>query len=189
MQDRNDAIRWFVAKTNPRCEERAYRGLVEKGFHVHLPRGVKLVRRRHARQGVATSFPLLTGYMFVGLSDQTPGFYHLRLTDGVHSVLGRQQVEIGQEAKTRYVAVPARIVQAFREAEARGKFDQTHVAGPAPRVLTAGDAVVMEEGPLKGVALVFDDYFGRNSARVMADLFGTLRPIVIEDVDGLRKAA
>lgn len=180
---------WFVVKTNPRCEERAASRLDSQGFHVHLPRGVKLVRRRHLRKPEPVQFPLLTGYLFVGLSAYTPAFYHLRQTDGVHSVLGRQQVEIGQEAKTRYVTVPGRVVAEFIKLETEGRFDQTRIPEPAPRIFSPGDGVTIDKGPLAGVKLVFDDYFGKSSARVLAEIFGNLRPIVVEDVDILSRAA
>ncbi|WP_019997274.1 transcription termination/antitermination protein NusG [Aureimonas ureilytica] len=189
-----DQPSWFVVRCNPRCEERAVAGLLARKFHVHLPRGVKLIRRRHLRTKQAVSFPLLTSYAFVGLSTETPTFYDLRQVDGVHSVLGRAAQD-PNDTRCRYLSVPASIIDEFKRLERAGKFSEVKPEvgkGPViagPRHFEPGDKVEILSGPLAGTTFVFDDYFGRNSARVMQELFGCLRPIVIGDVDCLAHAA
>ncbi|WP_062233168.1 transcription termination/antitermination protein NusG [Aureimonas sp. N4] len=188
-----DQPSWFVARCNPRCEEKAVARLQALGFHVHLPRGMKLIRRRHLRAKQAISFPLLTSYAFVGLSTATPSFYHLRQVDGVHSVLGRT-VQDPNDKRCRYLSIPAAIVDEFRRLEAAGRFSEVKPeVGKGPVVAAArhfepGDKVEILSGPLAGTTFVFDDYFGRNSAKVIAQLFGSLCPITVP-LDAIREAA
>ncbi|KQQ81952.1 transcription termination/antitermination NusG family protein [Aureimonas sp. Leaf324] len=168
---------WFVVRTNPRCEERAAAGLLAQGFEVHLPRGVKEIRRRHLRKPQAVRFPLLTGYLFAGLSSQTPSFFALRATDGVHSVLGRRMDDGSVGVRQRYVAISGDVVRAFREMEAAGVVGSME---PGAQRFAHGDLVTVKEGPLRGVIFVFDDYFGKNAAKVLGNVCGALHPMQID---------
>ncbi|MBB3996893.1 transcription termination/antitermination protein NusG [Aureimonas pseudogalii] len=168
---------WFVVKTNPRCEERVTAGLLARGFQAHLPRGVKHMWRRHKRTKTAVSFPLLTGYLFAGLSVDSPSFYDLRQVDGVHSVLGRRMDDLSAPERSRYVPIAAGIVDAFRAIEAAGVVGTLEEEGVR---FQPGDTVTVKDGPLRGVTFVFDDYFGKHSAKVIPNICGALHPIKID---------
>lgn len=170
---------WFVIKTNPRCERRAEDGLRAAGFQVYMPMASRLIRRRNQKARQRVYQPLLTGYLFVGLDEGTPGFYDLRLVDGVHSVLGRQQSD-ERGAANRYIPVGDHIVAEFRRLQGEGKFDELDYTA---RPFSRNDQVEIVDGPLRGMVFSFDDYFGKASARIVGAL--TMRiPLA-----NLRKAA
>ncbi|GGE18290.1 hypothetical protein GCM10011390_41820 [Aureimonas endophytica] len=186
----SDQPSWYVVRTNPRCEERAAAGLHAAGFHVHLPRGVKLVRRRHMRTKQSVRFPLLTGYLFAGLSRDTPWFYDLRKVDGVAKILGREMTD-DEGRQERYVRIRADVVDEFRTLELAGAFSEKDVDGEGedvPHSFEPGDRVVVTKGRLSGIEFVFDDYFGRHAAKVVGQMLGSHRFIEVP-LASLAKAA
>lgn len=178
-----EAVSWYVVRSNPRCEERAFAGLVAKGFETHLPRGVKNVLRRYTRKPQPVRFPLLTGYMFVGMEALSEDFAAVRSVDGVKEILGRRMDDGSVGASKRYIPVPSAIVDAFRKLEADGALGTSEPEGVR---FVPGDSVVVKEGALAGMVFVFDDYFGKASARIVRDICGGYHPIQI-DLANLRK--
>lgn len=161
---------WYVVRTNPRCERRAADGLRAAGYEVHLPMGSRLIRRRHMQSRQRVSSPLLAGYCFVRVDAARQGFYTVRATDGVCSILGD------------YRPLRPGIVEEFQRLEAAGVFDELdHVANPRP--FARGDRVEIVEGPMKGMVFQLGDYLGRHTARIVGAI--TMRiPLA-----NLRKAA
>lgn len=176
--------RWYVVKTNPRCEARAEAGASAAGFRTYLPMASRLMRRRHMKAQQRVYRPLLTGYLFVAVGEGTPGFYDLRQIDGVHSVLGRRLSNESGSAN-RYVSVADEAVQQIERLEADGKFDEVDYKA---RPFTRHDQVEITDGPLRGMTFVFDDYFGSRSAKIVAALVENARPMKI-DLALLRRAA
>lgn len=177
------AVSWYVVRSNPRCEERAFAGLVAKGFEAHLPRGVKNILRRYTRKPQPVRFPLLTGYMFVGMEASNEDFAAVRSTDGVKEILGRRLDDGSVGAAKRYVPISAAVVDAFRKLEVDGALGTTEPEGVR---FAPGDSVEVKEGVLAGMVFVFDDYFGKASAKVVRDICGGYHPIQIE-LANLRK--
>lgn len=174
-------LTWFAVATNPRCENRAAQGLRERGFDVYLPEETKWKRSRSkARERVNT--PLLTGYLFVGL---TPGksLYDVRLQDGVRGIVCGTN---GAPAEIR----PTFIYE-LRARQAAGEFDHT----PARRSqFRKGDkAKVTIDGPFKdviGEVLAADDD-GRVKLLLSAKIgwTHTLDTDQLEPVEDMPKAA
>lgn len=81
----DSAAIWYVVRSKPRQEKRAFAQLENQGMQPFLPE-VKLTRvRRGKRQPVIE--PLFPGYLFVTLSNYDEQFHKIRNTYGVANLL------------------------------------------------------------------------------------------------------
>lgn len=128
-------MRWFVVQTDPSGEAKAQRNLTEKGFTSYLPQETRWKRTKVSRERV--NRPLMTGYMFVGISD---GQAHaeVRSLDGIRAFVCVSGVPY---------EIPAQAVQSLRERELSGEFDYT----PARKsIFRKGRRAKVLSGPFKG---------------------------------------
>ena len=79
---------WFVIHTNPRCEMLAFDALERAGFEPWMPMGRRHVRRRYTKSRRTVLRPVLTGYVFVRMSDDPTAWGALRKVNGVRRTLG-----------------------------------------------------------------------------------------------------
>lgn len=161
--DRN--LAWFVAYTNINCEARAQKGLEAAGYATFLPTLRKFIR--HARQRRAVDRPLFTRYLFVGLDPERDGWFAIRTTHGVESILGHEGVP---------EPVPAFVIAQLRAAQTSGRFDLTR-----PRTFfKPGDRVAVDGGPFGDfVAEVATEDDGKR-VEILHNLFGRLTRMKID---------
>jgi len=124
-------LSWFVVYTNVNCEVRARKGLEALGYVTFLPTLRRFIR--HARQCRAVDRPLFTRYLFVGLDPARDGWYEIRSTHGVESVLGHAGTP---------EPVPASVVGELMAAQQAGRFDLTQ----PPARFRSGERVAIEGG-------------------------------------------
>lgn len=135
-------LAWYVVQTNPRCECRAQLGLEQAGYLTLLPVEHVTVnrRRRGTRQRVLTRIErvLFPRYVLVAVDHETQGFYSIRLTDGVQSILSNGGIPL---------VIKDSIVAKLRTAMLAGAFDEPEKKRPS---FKAGQQVKIIEGELAG---------------------------------------
>lgn len=160
-----ESFAWFVIYTNVNCEARAQKGLAAGGYATFLPILRKSIR--HARRRHTVDRPLFTRYLFVGLDPARDGWFAVRGTHGVESVLGHEGVP---------EPVPAEVIAQLRAAQASGRFDLTRARASFRR----GDRVAVEGGPFGDfVAEVATANDGKR-VEILHQLFGRLTRMRID---------
>jgi transcriptional antiterminator RfaH len=149
--------KWYVVYTSIKCEFRAEKGLLAKGYDVFVPRAKRWIR--HARKKTERVIPLLPRYLFVGFDVDLMPWYEIRNTDGVEGVLSNNSIP---------VAVPAAAVEDLRAMQEIGVFDETTEV----LRLSPGDSVKLVKGPFAGHVCTLKSARGKARVEVILALFG-----------------
>lgn len=119
--DYSEGRDWFVARTNPRCEDRALATLGAAGFDAFLPKGKREIIHHRTKAKIERTFPLMVGYVFLAMPTLLGARHWGRVREchGVQAVLGVNGCPL---------ALPGREVEALRlaEAEDRIRFQRAH---------------------------------------------------------------
>lgn len=112
--------RWYVVRTNIKCEQRAADNLRKAGFDHYLPRA--RVEKWNKRTNTYREFetPLLMRYLFVGLPVGAEHFGLVRACEGVESILGDHDFHP--------IPIPAKAVERIFLDEIDMAFDDTRAA-------------------------------------------------------------
>jgi transcriptional antiterminator RfaH len=172
MQAQN--VVWYVAQTNPNCEERAKLGLRSKGFRAFVPELTKWARIGKRRE--RTQRPLFVRYVLVGLASDNLAFGAIRDTDGVQSLVGVTGTPI---------PISSAFVNELALAVVSGAFDTT--IKPRKAGYRPGEKVRIAKGPF--AELVGEIKWADNQRRVeiMFSMLGR-ETIVVADAAQLRAA-
>lgn len=172
---------WFIIRTNPRAEMLAFDGLERIGFEPWMPMAQRLVRRKHTKSRRTTLHPVLTGYMFARVPLRDEAWGALRLVHGVRQAIGLDDRRGGVRP------LPEKEVARYQAFAGSGVFDEKRArahwrrdAKTSAQIYTAGQSVRVTDGPFAGTVVEFDGYTERQSARVLVNVFGTLRPVEID---------
>lgn len=172
---------WFIIRTNPRCEMLAFDGLERIGFQPWMPLGRRHVRRRYTKSRRTVLHPVLTGYLFAVVPQRDEAWDALRNCFGVRQAIGLDDRRGG------VVPLPAFEVAQYQAFSESGVFDERRAkahwrrgAKTLGEVYAPGDTVVVKDGPYAGMVVQFDGYTERHSARVLMEVFGTLRAVEID---------
>jgi len=158
-------LSWFVVYTNVNCEARARKGLEALGYATFLPTLRKFIR--HARQRRAVDRPLFTRYLFVGLDPARDGWFAIRTTHGVESVLGHE----GTPA-----LVPAAVIEQIMTAQRAGRFDLTR----PPARFTPGERVAIDGGPFGDFVAEVATADDGKRVEILHQMFGRLTRMKID---------
>lgn len=163
LVDQTDSkLRWLVCHTNPKCEQKAARGLAEKGFVTFLPTS-RAWRIRH-RQPVLLHRPLFTGYVFVGTSLTL--ISEIRQAQGVDGLLtndGKPQEVSGDD------------IREVLDAWAAGAFDEHR---EEEHSLKPGDQVRVRRGhPFEGQLASVTAVPAAQRIFAMLRILGSRRPV------------
>ena len=113
---------------------------------------MQVQKLRHQRVQTVTE-PMFSRYLFIQLDDQTQNWGPIRSTLGVSKL-----VSFGPHP----AKVPAQLVDILREAP----------AAELERLFSPGDAVLIVDGPLKGLEATYQAHDGEMRAMVLVDLLG-----------------
>lgn len=130
---------WYVVQTKPRLEEVASAHLRLLGADTYLPRMFESVRAGLHRQRRAV--PIFPSYLFVEIDLAEHGI-DARYTPGVRDFV-------------RSDGVPQPVAEHILDA-VRERVGPLGIYDPPPRRYAAGERLRIEEGPLRGVEVVFD---------------------------------
>lgn len=185
--------RWFVVRTNIRCEDRAAKSLRSSGYRVFVPKMRKDIIHHRSKRWITRYFVLFNRYIFVGLPAANMDWFRLRACDGVESVLGIEgkpyQVEREDVAdfmrKQRAREFDSRKPPSVTTREQRDAIKKRFKLGAAFRVL---------RGPWGGFSGQVESVSGKGTIKAMVALFGRLTPVefpadTIEPVDETEDAA
>ena len=150
---------WHVVQSKPRGELRAKENLENQGFEVFLPMLVLEKVRRGKLQNVTE--PLFSRYLFLRLTAQMQDLSVVRSSKGVSHL-----VRFGQTPAT----VPDTWVQGMRA--------QNDVA--VQKLFHSGDAVVVAQGPLKGLEAVYLEADGEARAMILINLLSKPHTLAYE---------
>jgi transcriptional antiterminator RfaH len=155
MDFRVDAI-WYVVQTKPRQESRALENLSNQGFEAYYPK-VSVERSRRGRLSWVIE-PLFSRYLFLRAQDPLRDYSAVRSTKGVSHLL---------KFGTLMATISHTMVQTMRE--------QGEVM--IKRQITKGQAVVMVDGPLKGLSGVYVQEDGERRSLILLELLS--RPLQV----------
>lgn len=131
---------WYIAITNPNCQNRASSELASLGYRSFCPKLKKWVR--HARAKIAKEYPILGRYVFVEIPDGR--FWVIRNVNGVKALLTKESGEPQ--------SVPEQIVWAFRERYMQGEWD--FVANETGEFTLPNGETMVRKNPIPTGAIV-----------------------------------
>ncbi len=147
---------WYVVQTKPRQEGRALENLCNQGFEAYYPE-VTVEKFRRGRLNSVTE-PLFSRYLFIRAQDPLRNYSSIRSTKGVSHLL-----KFGALMAT----ISHAMVQSLRE---QGKV-------VIKRQMTSGQAVVIVDGPLKGLSGIYIQEDGDRRSLILLELLS--RPIKV----------
>lgn len=147
---------WFAVHTQPNAETRAVSHLLRQNYSVYLPTYLK--RRSHARRIETVRRPLFPRYLFVEL-EATARWRPILSTAGVSDL-----VRVGD----RPLPVPSGIVEALRNGEAAGSFDENNEAAR----LAPGQIVRILAGPFANLVGRFSALAETDRVYVLLEILG-----------------
>jgi len=155
---------WFAVVTKPRSEAIAHENLLRQGYECMLP------RLRRLRRGAAGLKPriecLFPNYLFL-------------LADTEHTSLAPIRSTRGARGVVRFGGVPAEVPAAVIEhIKQRIDTENGFVRLEVPK-FTPGQTVRLTEGPLSGLEGVFLLDQGVDRVRLLLQLMGTTREVVV----------
>lgn len=81
-------LRWCVVHANPRCERRAFMGLIEGGVVAHLPEETFERKQAKSKKKIVVRKPIFTRYLFAGIDVKAgQDWSHVRKCDGVEGIV------------------------------------------------------------------------------------------------------
>ena len=155
---------WFAVVTKPRSEAIAQEHLARQGYECLLPRVKRILRNASGlRSRIESLFP---NYLFLRADPDRMSLAPVRSTRGAIGL-----VRFGAEP----VRVPESVIEQIRRRIDTGD-GLVRLAAPE---LSTGQAVRVTEGPLAGWDGVFLSEEGMDRVRLLLQLLGTSREIVV----------
>jgi len=150
---------WYAVHSRPKQEIRALENLQNQGFETWLPM-ITIEKLRRGRLAEVTE-PLFSRYLFIRLDTEQTNWAPIRSTLGVSRL-----VSFGN----RPAPIADNLIQALRQMPDR----------PPERLLQAGQAVRMIDGPLKGLEAVYQHADGELRAMVLVDLMSKQHSVMVD---------
>lgn len=166
-----DSWRWFVARVNPNCDERAERSLKAKGIRVFRPVECIVVFPQGKRTERERS--LFPRYLFAGLAANWRGEVDCvtpTRCDGVEGLVRTAgcPVEVGEH-----------VVVMMQIAQGRGDFDRTGRSD----ILPVGSEVRITQGPLAGFLGLVAEAEPDKRIAILVEMFGKQQRVKIDASD------
>jgi transcriptional antiterminator RfaH len=163
---------WYVIHTKPRQEQRALSNLQNQGYQCYLPM-IALEKLSRERLNVIEE-PLFPRYLFISLDASRYGqnWSPIRSTWGVSGL-----VSFGSKP----AKVNSLLIDLLRQQE------QGLSEGPQ-RLFSAGEILLVADGPFAGLQAVYQMASGENRAMVLIELMGKSAQMQIAPAS-LRKIA
>jgi len=150
---------WYAVHSRPKQEIRALENLQNQGFETWLPM-LTMEKLRRGRLAEVTE-PMFSRYLFIRLDTEQTNWAPIRSTLGVSRL-----VSFGN----RPAPIADNLIQALRQMPDR----------PPERLLQAGQAVRMIDGPLKGLEAIYQQADGELRAMVLVDLMSKQHSVLVE---------
>jgi len=156
---------WAALIVDPNAEYLALVELERYGLKPYLAQAKRLWTAPRSTAPVMRKFPIFPRYLLIGIDDA----HHpaVRMARGI--IKARPLLADNEGTPWR---APAKVVEAVREAERRGEFDEH-----AP---VRGDKVTMRKGILHGIAAVVGETQSAKALEVLMPLMGGVRAVVAQ---------
>ena len=158
--------KWYVIRTNPKCEERATADLEAAGFEVVFPMLRKEIIHNRTKKKISRVFPLFNRYLFLAMP-VCEDWYSVRKANGVECVLGVNGCP---------EPIPAEFIERLKWQIETGAFDERETSKPS---LQPGDEVQVQRGVLTGYYLKVKSVTGRGTVKLLTDMFKSLDEVEI----------
>lgn len=162
--DKPLAENWYVIHTKPRQEKRALSNLQQQGYECYLPM-ISIEKLSRERINVIEE-PLFPRYLFISLDASRYGqnWSPIRSTWGVSGL-----VSFGSEpAKINSI-----LIDLLRQ--------QEQVLSEDPqRLFSAGESLLVADGPFAGLQAVYQMASGENRAMVLIEIMGKSAQMQVE---------
>lgn len=153
--------RWYVVRTNIRCENRAHMGLAAEGFRAFLPQITKW--KRHARISTIGNEPLFPRYLFVEADFNLQPITAIHETNGVESIIANQ-------------GVPSSIYGGFilklLERQLKGEFDLTRIEETGRQEYPVGAQVKIMDGKYEDAIGHIEKFPSDKRAEILISIMG-----------------
>lgn len=150
---------WLVVRTKSAREGQATEELRQAGMHPYCPGYQREYRHHRSKKWIVREFPLFKGYLF--LPSEGVNWYGLADCKAVASIL--------RSAGGNPLLVSDSVVEAVREKQAAGEFDELKVHGHMVKV---GQTVKVAEGALTGMAGLVCSVASAKNVRLLLSMFG-----------------
>ncbi len=149
---------WTALVTDPTAEYTAFTELTRFGLHPYLPQ----IRRRwlapQTKKLLIRQYPLFPRYLLLPFRDIDP--------TAIRTARGLRRIKpVLSDTDGRPWRTPNYVINAIREAETRGSFDE---------ILFKGDKIAFNSGILQGIQ-AFIEKSSENSVQLLAPLFGGVK--------------
>lgn len=174
--------RWYVVRTNVRCETKAADNLRKAGFDHYLPTQRIEKWNKRTKTFRRSERALMVGYLFVGLDPHAEHFGLVRACEGVKGLVGDHDYHP--------LAVPAAAVEEIFLAEIDMQFDDTRAArihrkeeartrqATIEMTFAATSEWIVADGPFASFNAVVDKVTPAGLVRALVHIFG--RSTVVE---------
>jgi transcriptional antiterminator RfaH len=163
---------WYVIHTKPRQEQRALSNLKQQGYECYLP--LIAIEKLTRERVFVIEEPLFPRYLFISLDASRYGqnWSPIRSTWGVSGL-----VSFGSEP----AKINSGLIDLLRQQE-QGLSEEPQ------RLFSAGESLLVADGPFAGLQAVYQMASGENRAMVLIELMGKSAQMQIAPVS-LRKIA
>ena len=142
--------KWYLIYTKPRKEQVALQHLIAQGYEARLPM-IKLQKIIRHKKAIVEE-PLFPRYLFIRLDEQaSQDWSPIRSTIGVS-----QMVRFGN----LLAQLPDEVVEMIFNLQSQ----------PVMQTISSGDAVIINDGPFKGVEALFSHFDGDQRAVLLLNL-------------------
>jgi transcriptional antiterminator RfaH len=155
--------KWWLLTTKPHKDAYAEEQLVNQGYDVYRPLAKRLRKRRGKMKVTLES--LFPRYLFIQLDELNDNWSPIRSTRGVMNFV-------------RFGDKPAKVPNAIIE---RLQFEEDINSENAINLdrFAKGEAVIINEGPYKGLHGVFQNYNGEERAIVLLNILNTVAKLPV----------
>jgi transcriptional antiterminator RfaH len=156
VADKPLAESWYVIRTKPRQEQRALSNLQNQGYQCYLPM-IAIEKLGRERLNIIEE-PLFPRYLFISLDASRYGqnWSPIRSTWGVSGL-----VSFGSEP----AKINSGLIDLLRQQE-QGLSDDPQ------RLFSAGESLLVAEGPFAGLQAIYQMASGENRAMVLIEVMG-----------------
>ena len=156
---------WYAIHTKPRQETLAAENLRRQEFEIYLPRIKQAHRYRH--QCRDTIEPLFPRYLFIRLDLCKDTISPIRSTRGVAKLVS-------------FSGLPATVPDPFIETLVQSADPDTELFHPEALLFEAGESVTIVDGPLEGLAAIFNARDGEARSIILLELLGKTQQVRID---------
>ena len=156
---------WCAIHTKPRQEMLAAENLSHQEFEIYLPRIKQAHRYRHQWQDKIE--PLFPRYLFIRLDLGKDNIAPIRSTRGVSKLVS-------------FSGLPATVPDPFIETLIQSADPDTELFHPEVPLFEAGETVTIVDGPLQGLAAIFNARDGEARSIILLELLGKTQQVRID---------